>query len=89
MFNNEYVRPPYGRPAETSSLQSKLRPEIIKHNYAIKIAGLQSIPGDLKYKDVAAMLVVQTREANEEWFVIGHQLAAMTSRANQQYSTIK
>jgi len=30
------------------------------------IAGLQSIPGDLKYKDAAAMLVEQTKEANEE-----------------------
>ena len=29
------------------------------------IAGLQSIPGYLKYKDAAAMLVVQKREANE------------------------
>jgi len=33
----------------------------------------QSIPGDLKYKDAAAMLQVQTREANEECFVIGNQ----------------
>jgi len=36
-------------------------------------AGLQSIPGDLKYKDTATMLVEQTREANEEYLVIRHQ----------------
>ena len=30
------------------------------------IAGLQSVPGDFKYKDEADMLEVQTREANEE-----------------------
>jgi len=32
----------------------------------ISISGLQSIPGDLKYKDAAAMLEVQTREVIEE-----------------------
>jgi len=37
------------------------------------IAGFQSIPGDLKYKDTAAMMVEQTREANEGCFVIGNQ----------------
>jgi len=30
------------------------------------IAGLQSIPGDLKYKDASSMLVVQAREATVE-----------------------
>ena len=39
----------------------------------LRIADLQSIPGDLKYKAAAAMLAVQTREANEECFVIGIQ----------------
>jgi len=43
------------------------------HWFSQSIAGLQSIPGDLKYKDAVAMLVVQTREANEERLAIGTQ----------------
>jgi len=35
-------------------------------NYLNPVAGLQSFPGYLKYKDAAAMLVEQTREANEK-----------------------
>jgi len=48
------------------------------------IAGLRSIPGDLKYNDAAAMLVVQSREAtciNEE--LSGTNMAAMMPRAIQ------
>ena len=33
------------------------------------IDGLQSIPGDSKYKDIAAMLVPSTIEANKHSFV--------------------
>ena len=39
-------------------------------NYESYILGLQSIPRELKEKDVAAMLVELTIEANEESFVI-------------------
>ena len=35
----------------------------------ICIDGLQSIPGDSKYKDIAAMLVPSTIEANKHSFV--------------------
>jgi len=40
---------------------------------------LQSIPG--KYKDAAAMLVVQTREANANYLLSGTNMAAMKSCA--------
>ena len=35
----------------------------------MSIDGLQSIPGDSKYKDIAAMLVPSTIEANKHSFV--------------------
>ena len=40
-------------------------PEIVGRS----IDGLQSIPGDSKYKDIAAMLVPSTIEANKHSFV--------------------
>ena len=42
-----------------------------KKHYAFSLAidGLQSIPGDSKYKDIAAMLVPSTIEANKHSFV--------------------
>ena len=39
----------------------------------VRILDLQSIPRESNNKDVAAMLVELTREANEESFVIVHQ----------------
>ena len=38
-------------------------------NWPLDIDGLQSIPGDSKYKDIAAMLVPSTIEANKHSFV--------------------
>ena len=37
--------------------------------WPVYIDGLQSIPGDSKYKDIAAMLVPSTIEANKHSFV--------------------
>ena len=47
--------------------------DTIHQSVCCGILDLQSIPRESNNKDVAAMLVELTREANEESFVIVHQ----------------